>query len=123
MIKNILKFKCKHIIELGENYSTDDRVKITESNNFCPDCAKLIIGTRQNVTRYGKMPESGFSYNHADNKSEIGISCYLTHQKARCDYTGRKAYKLNAIIVGYGSDNEALIDASTAIKGWLTTFL
>lgn len=83
---------------------------------YCYDCQQKLIGTRQTVIRYGDIPICGQSYNYRDNKREIGVSCYLPGMSTRSEFTkGRKKLKISAVIIGWGGDDEPLIDASTII--------
>ena len=81
---------------------------------YCWNCMQKLIGTRQNVIRYGNIPPSGQSYNYRDNKIEDGVSCYMPNQKPRPEFTkGRNKLEFRAIIRGWGGDDEPLIDAKT----------
>ena len=79
----------------------------------CVDCRDSVVGTRQTVIRYGNVPSSGMSHNYRDNCDEVGVSVYLPWQRPRAEFVRRQKYTLSAVVIGWGSDDEALIDAST----------
>ncbi len=79
----------------------------------CYDCQQMMIGTRQIVIRYGDLPQNGKSYNYRDNKNEIGVSCYLPSMRPRPEFSCREKHEYSAIIIGWGSDDEPIIDAET----------
>ena len=81
---------------------------------YCYDCKQSFIGTRQTVIRYGNVPKSGLSYNYRDNCNENGISCYLQNMRPRPEFTiGRNKIVFTAIVIGYGGDDETLINLKT----------
>ena len=82
--------------------------------SYCWNCMQKLIGTRQNVIRYGDIPANGKSYNHRENKNEDGVSCYLLNQRPRPEFIeGRNRLEFSAVIIGWGGDDEPLINAKT----------
>lgn len=66
--------------------------------------------------RYGSPPESGYSFNYADNTPEIGVSAYLTpHPGSLIDDT-RPVYYGPGRPVGIGSDNEPVLKLTGSWK-------
>jgi hypothetical protein len=107
-----------HRFEGVDTYSCG-HTKWTASHNSgkisrpCHDCMVAMIGTRKTVVRYGELPANGKSYNFADNKQEMGVSCYFDGQIPRPEFTSRKKIIFTAVVVGIGSDDEPLIDTDS----------
>lgn len=83
----------------------------------CFDCQQKMIGTRTTVVRYGDMPKGGRSYNYRENKYEDGVSVYLETMRPRAEFTDRPKRIFSAVIIGWGGDDEPLIDANTIKEG------
>jgi hypothetical protein len=111
--KDITYYGCGCKKESAERFGVDKEYHVSYP---CFDCQQKMIGTRQTVVRYGGCPQSGYSKNYRDNVNEIGISCYLTTMRPRPEFTSRKKHIFSAIIIGWGSDDEPIIDAKTIIK-------
>ena len=95
-------------------YAYEGHPEQNQIKEYCWDCKQSFIGTRQSVIRYGNVPKSGVSFNYRDNESEIGVSCYLPKMRPRPEFThGRNKLEFTAIVIGYGGDDEPLIDAKT----------
>lgn len=100
--------KCSH------RTKSTNRFQAIKLDGLCWECKKKLIGTRQNVVRFGNIPESGHSKNYASNSYEEGVSVYFEWDNPRGEFQERdKVLKFSAIVVGYGSDDEPLIDADT----------
>ncbi len=111
--KNITTYGCGHQKESEERFGED---KFFSVSYPCYDCQQAMIGTRQNVVRYGEIPEDGKSYNFRENRAEDGVSCYLTSMRPRPEFVeNRKRQEFSAIIIGWGGDDEPLIDAKSII--------
>jgi hypothetical protein len=100
-------------------YKCCGKVKYVDGHNviestLCADCQEALIGQRVTVVRYGDIPTGGKSYNHRDGKNEAGVSCYLHGMSVRPEFSeGRNKLEFSAIIIGWGGDDEPLIDAAT----------
>ena len=116
-LRFVTKYTCcgkEKIKEARAIVSDDTPDKIIISNSPCFDCQQKMIGTRQNVIRYGNIPSCGKSYNYRDGKYEDGVSCYLLNMRPRPEFTeNRKKIKISAVIIGWGGDDEPLIDVKT----------
>jgi hypothetical protein len=110
--KDTTVYGCGHK-EINEVWGVDHNYNVSFP---CYDCQVKLIGTLQTVVRYGDIPAGGKSYNHRDGKSEIGVSCYLESMRPRPWFTDRPKHIFKAVIVGWGSDDEPLIDAKTIRK-------
>lgn len=109
--RDITNYGCGHTKVGGQRIGVD---KIINCSLICYDCQQAMIGTRQNVVRYGEIPESGLSYNYRDSEYEKGVSCYLNGMRARPEFTeGRNKLVFSAIVIGWGGDSEPLIDHKT----------
>ncbi len=79
---------------------------------------RKLFGTRVEFVRFGDMPKNGLSINHAENKYETGVSCYLVEngkimQTVRGEFSDRKTIKGTAIAIDTGGDCELIIDILT----------
>ena len=115
-LKETTKFKCGHTRSTELVFCSDIDVieeRITDVSYPCYECQQSMIGTRQTVVRYGHLPTSGHSYNYRSNSCESGVSCYLPSMRARPEFTDRPKLVFSAVVVGWGGDDEPLIDIQT----------
>lgn len=112
--KGAIIYRCGH---WRYNVSHEDNI----SRRLCYDCRLALVGTRIDFIRYGDVPESGLSYNYTDNRSESGVSVYgIDPDTGDADQfsfidISRPTIRGSAICIGYGSDDEPIIDADTII--------
>ena len=87
----------------------------------CYTCRSAEIGTRIQFVRYGAIPASGHSINWAQNTAEEGVAVYRllgngVHEPTlRAEFASRIPITGTAVMVGTGSDDEPIIDATTII--------
>jgi len=73
-----------------------------------------MVGQEIEFLRFGKPPESGYSYNYQSNRNEAGVSCYVVINgkvaaTVRGEFEDRQAYIGRGILLGFGGDDEALV--------------
>ena len=108
--KNTTIYSCGCKREGNPRWGED---KLVEVSYPCYDCQQKMIGLRTTVVRYGDIPTCGKSYNHRENKYEEGVSVYLQTMLTRPEFTDRKKFVFSAVIIGWGGDDEPLIDPET----------
>ena len=108
----MIKYSCGCTKDDGDNSRT------FEAKKKCYRCMSKLFGTRVEFIRFGEMPESGLSINHAENTYEVGVSCYLVENNEivgtmRSEFADREVIKGTAIAIDTGSDDELIIDMTT----------
>lgn len=111
---DITKYSCGCSKTSMRRFGPDKKFEVSRP---CVDCREKMIGQRFTVIRYGNIPECGKSYNYRDNKYEEGVSVYFENMRPRPEFVeGRNKLVFSAVVVGFGGDDEPLIDVKTIIK-------
>jgi hypothetical protein len=111
-----MKFACGHKPYWNDGCSDDYVAK-----SLCYQCLKALIGTEVEFIRFGAPPKSGQSRNHAENKLEAGVSCYLIQNgkimdTVRGEFLDRQPYIGKGVMVDTGSDDEIIVEIITCRK-------
>src|SRR5574341_707623 len=114
-----LRSDCGHKEWDGINMSSEDRMQGTLKGQCWP-CREARIGTEIAFVRYGAPPASGRSWDKRDNVALDGVSVYEVvngkpvHVAYSFGIVDRSPVICGrAILVGWGSDGEPLVDWST----------
>lgn len=111
----MITYSCKHT----SSWCPGSDIQTRE---LCYDCRHKLIGQTIHFLRFGDLPKNGQSYNCRDNRHEDGISCYMIidgelKNNIRPEFRGRtKIIYGTAILIGFGGDDEAIIESSTIIR-------
>jgi len=116
----MLEFACGH----KKSYFFPGEEKT--SKNFCYECKQMLIGKTVEFVRFGKAPESGYSWNYAEGCQESGLSVYLLADNkiigtVRSEFADRTAYIGTGVACGIGGDDEILVEAFTMKKATKST--
>jgi hypothetical protein len=90
--------------------------------SLCYHCKMALVGTSVDFVRFGAVPESGRSWNHAESKPEAGVSVYLVQENIirdtlRWEFADtRTMYIGKGIVLGVGGDDEIVVEITTIRK-------
>ncbi len=74
----------------------------------------MNIGDEISFVRYGRIPANGMSTNWATGEKEAGVSVYTEDCTVRGEFEERETVIRGiGTVIGFGSDDEPLIDART----------